>query len=280
MNEISQYEKRLPMYGGPGKTSFFASQYDQRFSYCLYVPKGYRVDGAETYPLLVVVHGSLRNAEGYRDRLADFAEQQQCIVLCPLFPNGIIERNEPNNYKEIEYQGIRYDQVLLAMVDEIAEIYCVESERFMLYGFSGGGQFSHRFYYLHPGRLLAVSIGAPGAVTLLDDSWPWWPGTADVEERFGVGINLEAMREVDVQLVVGGDDLESMEPYDRSRTVQAFDHGGSTRVERIRSLQENLESHGITTQLDVVPGVAHENYKVLPVVQKFFAEVMTGAKTD
>lgn len=278
MDQKQQQEKSLPMYGGPGKTSFFASQYDQRFSYCLYVPKGYQVDDEQTYPLLTIVHGSLRNAEGYRDRLADFAEQQQCIVLCPLFPNGIIERNEPNNYKEIEYQGIRYDLVLLAMVDEVAETYRVDAERFMLYGFSGGGQFSHRFYYLHPERLLAVSIGAPGAVTLLDDSQSWWPGTSDVEERFGLAINLNAMRKVDVQLVVGGEDRESMEPYDRSRKIQAFDHGGSTRVERIQSLQKNLEDHGIATQLDIVPGVAHENYKMLPVVQEFFAQVISRAK--
>jgi len=264
------------MYGGPGPTSFFACRYDQRFSYCMYVPEDYDESGERVYPLLVVVHGSGRNAEGYRDRLEGFAEEHGCVVLAPLFPNGIIEPGEPNNYKEIRFHDIRYDRVLLAMVDEVAETYRVESERFMLYGYSGGGQFVHRFFYLHPERLRAVSIGAPGAVTLLDNSKPWWLGVADVEELFGVTLNVEAMRAVAVQMVVGGDDVESMDQFDRSRTMAGSESAGSTRVERLATLRANFEAHGIAVEHQVVPGLRHENYRFLPVVTGFFGRVARG----
>lgn len=38
------------------------------------------------FPLLVIVHGSRRDAEKTRDRWSDFAERHQIVVLCPLFP--------------------------------------------------------------------------------------------------------------------------------------------------------------------------------------------------
>lgn len=262
------------MYGGPGKTSFFASQYDQRFSYCLYIPQDYKEDDDAEYPLFVVVHGSSRNAEGYRDQLAGWAEEHQCVVLCPLFPNGIIEAGEANNYKEIKFHDIRYDLVLLAMVDEVAGVYRVRSDRFMLYGYSGGGQFSHRFFYLHPQRLSAVGIGAPGAVTLLDTTRRWWLGIGDVQEQFGVDLDIAAMRSVDVLMVVGGDDTEPMAEIDKTRTLKGSELAGSNRVERLATLQENFESHGIAVQHVVVPGLGHENYKFLPVVTEFFGDVI------
>ena len=57
-----------------GATTFFASQFDQRFSYCLYVPKNYSESEDKLYDLAVIVHGTGRTASQYRDRFADFAE--------------------------------------------------------------------------------------------------------------------------------------------------------------------------------------------------------------
>jgi poly(3-hydroxybutyrate) depolymerase len=75
MTTSASGKRPIPIYGGPGPTSFFASRVDQRFSYCVYIPRDYDESADDTHPLLVVVHGSLRNAEGYRDRLEGFAEQ-------------------------------------------------------------------------------------------------------------------------------------------------------------------------------------------------------------
>src|SRR5690606_11414665 len=91
-----------------GPTPFFASQYDQRFSYCLYVPQDYSETDGRQYDLAVIVHGTGRTAAQYRDRFADFAEKHGCIILAPLFPVGIVEPGELANYKRIEFHGIRY----------------------------------------------------------------------------------------------------------------------------------------------------------------------------
>jgi poly(3-hydroxybutyrate) depolymerase len=268
-------------YYGFGRTTLFACQHDQRFSYCLYVPESYDEEAETPYPLAVIVHGTNRTAQEYRDHFVDFAEREQSIILAPLFPCGIGEPGELNNYKWIEYRGIRYDHVLLAMIDEIAASYRLRADRFLLHGFSGGGHFAHRFFYLHPRRLLGVSIGAPGVVTLLDEGRDWWVGVRDLEERFGIALDIAAMRQVPVQMVIGGDDTETweitIEPH-HARWMPGADLAGRTRLDRMVSLRESYERHGIAVRHDVVPGIGHEGYALLEPVKAFFGEVLAGER--
>ncbi|MGH2558919.1 MAG: alpha/beta hydrolase [Thermomicrobiales bacterium] len=259
---------------GLGKTTMYACQYDQRFSYCLYVPLDHD-EATEPYPIAVIVHGTNRPAQEYRDAFAEFAEAHKCVVLSPLFPAGIPDRGNLNNYKFIKHGGIRFDHVLLAMLDEVAETYNVDKERFLLHGFSGGGHFAHRFLYLHPDRLLGVSIGAPGVVTLLDDEHDWWVGVRNLEEEFGIAPDLDAMRQVPVLMVIGGNDTETWEitlkPGHRL-WMKGADLAGANRLQRVESLKASFERHGIAVRHEVVPGVGHEGYKILDVVRNFFAE--------
>src|SRR6266540_24964 len=56
-----------------GRTAVYAARRDPRFSYCLYVPAGYRSGGVRP-ELLVVVHGSPRTFMEFRDHFQDFGE--------------------------------------------------------------------------------------------------------------------------------------------------------------------------------------------------------------
>lgn len=263
-----------------GSTPFFASRADQRFSYALHLPDVHRTTRTRL-PLVVVVHGTMRTAELYRDQLVEFAERHGCVVLAPLFPAGIGDPEDLHNFKFLAYRDIRFDRVLLDIVDEVAQRYHVDGDRFLLHGFSGGGQFTHRFLYLHPERLAAASVGAPGRVTMLDSGRPWWIGTADVAERFGQDIDLDALRRVAVQMVVGEADVETWEINNPGGTnwMPGADAAGTTRVERLRALHANFAEHGIEARLDLVPGVGHNGRQMLPVVQEFFAGVLAGPAT-
>lgn len=263
-----------------GATPFIASQMDQRFSYCLYVPKDYDETGDREYDLLVIVHGTGRTAAQYRDGFAGFAEANDCIVMAPLFPVGIIEPDELANYKRIEFHGIRYDLILLSMVDEVAAKYRIRAGGFMMYGYSGGGQFCQRFFMLHPKRLSAVSIGAPGVVTLLNPDYDWWVGVRDVESRFGVKIDLEAMRAVTVQTLVGSADVATWEitiPRDSKLWMEGAELQGANRIERIDALARSFESHGIRVRRDIVPGVAHSPFEMVGAAMDFFTAVVRQA---
>jgi len=262
-------------------TPFFSLQSDKRLSYCLYVPAAYhRADVAEV-SLIVALHGTRRTAEGY-DAFARFAERTNSVVLAPLFPIGVTGSyaeapEEAHNYKYLDYQDIRFDLALLNMVSEVRKVLDKVAERFLLFGFSGGGQFAHRFYYLHPSALRGVSIGAPGTVTRLMPEVEWWPGIGGVANRFGTAIDVEALRQVPVQLVVGSRDTETwnVRVKEGSWTWRpGANDAGENRVQRLKALRDNLEAHDIEVEHAVVDGVGHSGLDVLEPVFTFFEKCL------
>lgn len=262
-------------------TTQFVCQYDPRFSFCAYIPESFDESKRDQYALAVIVHGSMRNAQQYRDAFLDFAEATNTIILAPLFPGGITEPWESDSYKFVRVKDMEYDQVLLAMVDEVSAHYGISGERFLLHGFSGGGQFVHRFFYLHPERLLGVSIGAPGNITDLDQTKPWYLGVSDYGEKFGTVLPLEEMRRVPVLMVIGSDDLETWMINDKQAPfwIDGLELTGDNRVDRLRTLRDSFEREGISVRYEELPGVSHEGFKVLPVVKDFFTHVLRSKST-
>lgn len=252
-----------------GRTPLSASSADQRFSSTLYVPTGYR-EIAAPLPVLVAVHGTGRGVEGARDRFAAFAEAHGVAVLAPLFPAAIDDPNDVHNYKSLLYRGIRFDEILLGMLDEAAERWRLDARTFLLAGFSGGGQFAHRFALLHPERVRAVSVGAPGRVTLLDDE-PWPLGIADVETQFGSSVDLAAVGRVAFQIVVGEDD-HAEELLLAAAADPREARAGATRVHRAQRLADELRSIGADVEFELVAGAGHEAHAMTEVVTTYLAQ--------
>ena len=262
-------------YYDRNKTPFFACRKDERFSYCLYVPDS--IDKGGDVNLVVLIHGTGRTAESLRNLYEFFAEETNSIVLAPLFPVNTEDCDDLHGYKQLLDRGIRYDLILLSMVEEIEQKYGVRFGRFMLHGFSGGAMFAHRFLYLHPEHLSAVSIGAPGIVTLLDSSLPWWVGTQDIDSVFGKQLDVEAIKQVKVQMLIGSDDTETWEIQidpSSSMWMEGINNTGENRIDRLRALQANFLAHGIGVQFDIVPSVAHDIPPVQPHVHAFFRTVV------
>ncbi|GHJ39263.1 alpha/beta hydrolase [Streptomyces sp. TS71-3] len=262
-----------------GRTPIFAARTDQRFSYCLHVPSGHE-NSDRPLPLVVLVHGTGRTGPQYRDGFSEWAEEHNALVLAPLFPGGITAPGELHSYKFLMAGDLRYDRILLDIVAEVGEAFNVDTGRFLLHGFSGGGQFTQRFFYLHPDRLRAVSIGAPGRVTMLDDTRNWWLGTRDLEERSGIRVDVGALREIPVHMVVGALDTETWEINNVGdpNWLDGAQEAGRTRVERLDSLRRNFEDHGISVEFEIVPDVGHRGSLVRPAVKRFFSGVLNGAR--
>jgi pimeloyl-ACP methyl ester carboxylesterase len=265
-----------------GATPIYSSRTDARFAYGLYVPHRFdRMDRSQT-TILVSVHGTGRMQSLYRDLFAEFAEYNNCIVLAPLFPANVLQDGNMSGYKYMEEGDIRYDQVVLGMIDEVAETYGVSGDKVLMFGFSGGGHFTHRFTILHPDRIKAASVGAPGSVTLIDFDKPWWAGVRDCEQRFGVRIDPDNYRDLPLHFVVGEADVETWEitfsEGDRYY-VEGANDAGRNRTERIRTLAQSFEKCGARVRLDELSGVTHD---VVPVSQKtreFFYDVLAGVKS-
>ena len=249
-----------------GSTGFFSSAADLRFSYCLYVPRGYRAT-SERLPLLVSVHGAGRDAERARDVFVGFAEEHQSVILAPLLPMTTTDLGSVHNYKQISSGGIRFDHVVLDMVAEVGEVWGLDVRRFLMFGFSAGGQFVHRFAYLHPDRLAALSVGAPGRITRPDPSVPWPDGLGGTAE-LNAAPDLIALSAVPVQLVVGECDTE-ISPT--AGPAPADPAAARNRVENARLLHDDLVRGGVAAELMEVAGVGHDMLQVIPAVQEFFA---------
>lgn len=290
---------------GPGPCP--ASEKDQRVSYYLYIPEEhYNPDpdrqgqpakenpshpaySLPRLPLVVNVHGTYRDSLACQDILREFAHQERCAVLAPHFPAYIDDPNDIDNYKLLRYRTLAADLVLLSIFDEIeARWPGVATDRVFMIGFSGGGQFVHRFLYLHPQRLIAASVGAPGRVTWLDDALPWPQGVSNVSEVFGstAPVDAKAIAAVHLQLVVGGEDNQihvgiAVKEY-LQRTYGSVDETGSetlpsatmNRIDTLKTLQRQWAEAGIAADLAIVKGVAHDSIAVFPAVQAFLRPLL------
>jgi poly(3-hydroxybutyrate) depolymerase len=264
-----------------GPTAIFAAKADPRFHYCLYVPP--KVGDGAKVDLLVAVHGTGRTSFlDFRDGFAEFGRWNDCAVLCPIFPVGVLGDGNRSGYKYMAEGDIRYDEIVLKMVDEVAAKYGQDWSRFAMFGFSGGGHFTHRFAILHPAKLWAASIGAPGSVTLLDPAKDWWIGIRDLKQRFGIDFDAAALARVPVQMIVGEADLETWEITHKPGGTYWMDganDAGRTRPERLQALKASFESAGVDVRLDLVPGVSHDRLKVLDRVKDFLSNVLRAERS-
>jgi pimeloyl-ACP methyl ester carboxylesterase len=265
-----------------GCTTVYSARRDPRFSYCLYVPPEFR--SAPVRPeLIVVVHGSPRTFMDFRDRFQDFGSANNAVILSPLFPVGVCGDGNPDGYKYLSEPGLRYDQVLLDIVADVSARLSLAFDRFALFGFSGGAQFANRFLLLRPERLWAVSLGAPGSVTLLDDSRDWWVGVRNLEERFDVALNLEALRRAPVQLLVGSADLETSEITHREggrNWMPGANDAGASRPERLEALGRSLSAAGVAVTHEVIPGASHDAAPVIERAKPFLAAQLARLRRD
>lgn len=234
--------------GGCELDNLWACHADPRFSYFIYIPEDVYSSPDDSFHAVVLVHGTTRETDSYRHDYQQWAKEKHLAIIVPQFPAGMIDPDDFNDYKLIRQYGIQYDNILLAMLTEINERFpAVNIKKFFLAGHSGGGQFTHRFFYLHPERLIGVCISAPGRITYLDPNTDFYWGTKNFKEIFGCEPDYEALKQVPVHLLVGELDTDHVgyTPY------------GNNRMERIKTLLKNYQEHGISADLQILPGVKH-----------------------
>jgi poly(3-hydroxybutyrate) depolymerase len=256
-------------------------RFDQRFCYALTPP---RVLGAAR-GLLVTVHNSVRWYEPNLHGLRAFAERHGLFMLAPIFPAGLLGNDDEDCYKFLLERGVRHDLVLNAMVDEVAAATGCDGSRFLLHGYSGGAQFVHRYLLLHPARVRAAAIGAPGTVTLIDDEVDWWGGVRDLHEQFGQALDLDALRRVPIQLVVGENDTEvaplRVQPPSRFWRSDA-ERLNANRIDRLQAFRRSLAQADVASEFELMPGLLHGegDGPSIALAERFFAEVMARISAD
>jgi hypothetical protein len=123
-----------------------------------------------------------------------------------------------------------------------------------------------------------VSIGAPGQVTLLDESISWPHGVNDLENVLGVKFDLEAIRRVPVHFVIGGKDTAPLPGGRGGEQSPEEKRTGTNRQDKIRTLRNSLKEKGIVGRLVTVPDVGHAGLKCLSPVHEFLGELIDSTK--
>lgn len=209
-------------------------------------------------PLAISVHGIARNAAAHAFRLMEDAERLGVCVLAPLF-----EKDAFGQYQQLQdrTRGVRSDLALLKMIDEAAGRCEADPDRLLLFGFSGGAQFAHRFAMMHPDRVASAVIASAGWYTLprVDAPYPFGLDTASfaLDAEFDVAKFLR----VPFHVFVGELDTERDGSLRQSRLLDSTQ--GATRIARARTWVEAMtraaaSEGGRAPTLSVLPGVGHD----------------------
>lgn len=204
-------------------------------------------------PLVVSVHGIARNAAAHTYRLIDEAERNGLSILAPLF-----EKDLYGQYQQLhdDPSGVRADLALLDMLQAAGRLSRANTERILLFGFSGGAQFSHRFVFAHPKRVFsAVHVSA---------GWYTFPTETDRYPR-GVkpgrsAIDLDVISAFGVRqhVLVGEEDVDRDSSLRQNKWLD--ESQGRTRVERAGRWVDAMAAaapSGEGPSFELLPGVAH-----------------------
>jgi poly(3-hydroxybutyrate) depolymerase len=215
--------------------------------YFLYVPTSV----ASHPPLFVTVHGISRNAREHARLFAPFADQYGVVVLAPLFP--------AQTYGDYQRLGRKDDaehagRVLEAMVDDVGRLTGAKTERFFLFGFSGGGQFAHRYAMAHPERVGAYAVGAAGWYTFPDLQLSYPRGLKPRKSMPELQMVPQRFLAIPVTVLVGERDTRPGTALRKTSKVNS--QQGTSRLERgqhwVAAMRQAAQDLGVAGSFDFV----------------------------
>lgn len=215
--------------------------------YFLYVPPSV----ASRPPLFVTVHGISRNAREHARLFAPLADRYGVVVLAPLFP-----AQTHDDYQRLGRKGDAEHaaRVLEAMVDEVGKLTGAKTERFFLFGYSGGGQFAHRYAMAHPERVGAYAVGAAGWYTFPDLRFAYPHGLKPCKSRPNMEMVPKRFLVIPATVLVGERDTRPDSALRRSSRVNG--QQGASRLERgrrwVAAMQQAARDQGLTGSFDFV----------------------------
>lgn len=226
----------------------------QKLRYYLYLPHHLK----QPARLFVTVHGISRNAREHAERFAPFAEEQGVILIAPIFNSKRFpgyQRLSDND------AGLRPDTALDEIVNEVRRQIGLPNTRLYLFGYSGGGQFVHRYLMAHPEKVERAVVGAAGWYTFPDPNIRYPRGLRPSTGQ-PFAITYPDFLRIPITVVVGEKDTYRDAVLNKSRRIDR--QQGNNRLERgqrwIDAMTITARSHGYDTpyRFDALNGVDHD----------------------
>lgn len=199
--------------------------------YFLYLPRRCPVDA----PVVVSVHGITRNACEHAMLLAPFAERYRVVLVAPLFAH-----NRYRRYQRLrnERRHGRPERALEQIVAEVRGLIGATNNKILLFGYSGGGQFAHRYAMAYPAKVAGLAVGAAGWYTFPDSQLDYPLGTRRASRLLGIDLRPDRFSTVPACVLVGESDTECDAKLNKLPKINA--QQGYMRLERGRRWVEAM----------------------------------------
>ena len=92
-------EQQKNLFGNAYLNMLWHCPTDLRFHYWVHLPDYYYYEEEHEYSLLVIIHGTGCAIEEYIKQAKELADKYHMAVLAPMFPCGLIQRDDFNSYK-------------------------------------------------------------------------------------------------------------------------------------------------------------------------------------
>lgn len=227
-------------------------------------------------PILFVMHGNGRNADGYRNVWIPLAEEHGFLLVVPEFSREHYPSSRHYHQGNImEASGEPVDSArwsfvtVEAIFDEVRERSGSTRSRYSIYGHSAGSQFVHRMLLLMPEARIEEAFAAnAGWYTFPtgEEEWPYGLGGVVTEEELRVRLRSALARRVTVLL----GEADTVTNHRDLRTTPEAMAQGIHRFERGHSFYAAAEAMATALELPfewtvrTVPDVAHSNRGMAP----------------
>jgi hypothetical protein len=223
-------------------------------SYFLFIPSVVHTGT----PLVVTVHGIARKAREQIEQFRAWAERYQAILLAPLF-----SKVHFRDYQRLGRvgRGQRADLALEQMITEAANLTGIRHQKAFMFGYSGGGQFVHRFAMAYPHKVERIAIGAAGWYTYPDLTRRYPYGIQESDALPGLIFNPAGFLKIPALVVVGEWDNERDPGLNQARHIDR--RQGITRIERGKrwtaAMRDAATKYGFNTdyRFEVLPASGH-----------------------
>jgi pimeloyl-ACP methyl ester carboxylesterase len=213
---------------------------------------------APRHSLLVAVHGISRNALEVITQFAPHAEEHKITVIAPQF--GEEEFKDYQRLGRVGH-GRRADHALNDAVASFSRSRGIEFDRQFFFGFSGGGQFVHRYAMAYPERVSAAIVVAAGWYTPPNSRRRYPRGLRVAGALPGIRLEPENFLRVPILTLVGDRDVSR----DASVRVRPWldREQGRSRVERAECWTKLMQHAAARSGIDglhefaELPGVGH-----------------------
>jgi pimeloyl-ACP methyl ester carboxylesterase len=194
--------------------------------YLLYLPTARkRRDKA-----LVLVHGQSRNLETLVDIFRPYAERYGATLIAPVFDGESSSNYQRLGLNQRRDGGLLPHDRLHLILDDVKQLTEISTQRFHLFGHSGGAQFAHRYAMAFPDTVIRYAISSPGWFTSPDtiEAFPY--GMKENPKLPNISLDIDKFLHIPVYVMVGENDIVRGAMLNQSERIDRTQ--GRTRVER------------------------------------------------